>query len=294
MNETYYVRIPADASGNRGRDVSGNYGRDASGNRGSSGAAGEILVPVTVSDEPWKGDLAVTGPEAVTPRRLTDAARRKVGLPLIIAETEHLTLREFAAEDLPAIREMSIEETELKLLGASAGQFCSEEFLRSYIRNQYPVWGFGMWGVFLRETGTLIGMAGFALPEEETPPGPLSGPAAMDESALSGPAAAEEILAPSLGYYIAPEYRRRGFAAEACRAALLYAAEELGLEESGIEIRIRKENRASRALAEKLAGDGIFLYSGQELDYNYIVYKIHVKNRKIADQECTENGEGRP
>ena len=48
---------------------------------------GQILVPVTVSDEPWKGDLAVTGPEAVTPRRITDAARRKIGLPLLIGET---------------------------------------------------------------------------------------------------------------------------------------------------------------------------------------------------------------
>ena len=41
---------------------------------------GQILVPVTVSDEPWKGDLAVTGPEAVTPRRITDAALFSDGL----------------------------------------------------------------------------------------------------------------------------------------------------------------------------------------------------------------------
>ena len=101
--------------------------------------AGHVLVPVTVSDEPWKGDLSVTGPEAVTPRRITDAARRKTGLPLLIGETDRLILRELSEEDLPAVRDLKLQETETELLGKSAGQLCDAGFLRSYIRNQYPL-----------------------------------------------------------------------------------------------------------------------------------------------------------
>jgi len=207
---------------------------------------GQILVPVTVSDEPWKGDLAVTGPEAVTPRRITDAARRKIGLPLLIGETERLFLRELSEEDLPAIRGLKLWETDAKLLGASAGQLCDAVFLRSYVRNQYPLFGFGIWGVFVKnspdvtggapgnEAGTLAGLAGFGMPEEETD---------TDTEGI-----------PELGYYIAPSFRRKGYAEEACRLCLLYAGEELGLEE--VLLRVRAENRASLMLGKKLQQTG--------------------------------------
>ena len=209
---------------------------------------GQILVPVTVSDEPWKGDLAVTGPEAVTPRRITDAARRKSGLPLLIGETERLILRELSEEDLPAIRGLKLWEADAKLLGASAGQLCDAVFLRSYVRNQYPLFGFGIWGVFVKnspdvigggtgdEAGTLAGLAGFGMPEEET----------------DTETAREEI--PELGYYIAPSFQRKGYAEEACRLCLLYAGEELGLEE--VLLRVRAENRASLMLGRKLQQAG--------------------------------------
>ena len=208
---------------------------------------GQILVPVTVSDEPWKGDLAVTGPEAVTPRRITDAARRKIGLPLLIGETERLFLRELSEEDLPAIRGLKLWETDAKLLGASAGQLCDAVFLRSYVRNQYPLFGFGIWGVFVKnspdvtggapgnEAGTLAGLAGFGMPEEDTD---------TDTEGI-----------PELGYYISPSFRRKGYAEEACRLCLLYAGEELGLEQ--VLLRVRAENRASLMLGKKLLQTGI-------------------------------------
>ena len=214
--------------------------------------AGHVLVAVTVSDEPWKGDLAVTGPEAVTPRRITDAARRKTGLPLLIGETERLILRELSEEDLPAVKALKLQESETELLGASAGQLCDAAFLRSYIRNQYPLFGFGLWGVFLKKdredapygseksAAQLIGLAGFGMPEEE---------AGQEKSQEEGQEKDQE-EPPELGYYIAPEFRRMGYAEEACRLCLLYAKEELGLEE--VLLRIRAENRASLMLGRKL------------------------------------------
>ena len=214
--------------------------------------AGHILVPVTVSDEPWKGDLSVTGPEAVTPRRIMDAARRKIGLPLFIGETDRLLLRELSEEDLPAVRNLKLQETDTELLGTSAGQLCDAGFLRSYIRNQYPLFGFGLWGVFLKKDGEdlaggsgkndvqLIGLAGFGMPEEE---------AGQEERQKERQEERQEET-PELGYYIAPSFRRKGYAEEACRICLLYAKEELGLEE--VLLRIRAGNKASLMLGRKL------------------------------------------
>ena len=210
MEQTYYVRL----------EIPG---------------TGRVLVPVTVSDEPWKGDLAVTGPEAVTPRRITDAARRKLGLPLLIGETDRLLIREFSEEDLPAVRGLKLTETDKKLLGASAGQLCDGDYFRHYIRNQYPLFGFGLWGVFLKE-GALTGLAGFGMLEGETGSG-------------------EEDL-PELGYFTAPSFRRKGYAEEACRVCLLYAKEELGLDR--VLLRVKKENLASLALGQKLPQGGMF------------------------------------
>ena len=83
-----------------------------------------------------------------------------------------------------------------------------------------------------KNAGQLIGLAGFGMPEEE----------AGQEEKL------EEI--PELGYFIAPSFRRKGYAEEACRICLLYAREELGLEE--VLLRIRAENKASLMLGRKL------------------------------------------
>ena len=178
---------------------------------------------VRVSDEPWQGDLAVTGPGAVTPERIVEAARRKLGLPLIIAEWEGNVLRELMPEDHQAVRALVLE--------AGADGFSSEmqladpEYYAAYVRNQYPLFGYGLWGLFRKDGGQLLGIAGFSAPQDEG--------ADLE-----------------LGYHVAEAFRRQGFAMAACRAALVYAAEELGAER--ISLRIRRENRPSLCFSEKL------------------------------------------
>ena len=53
-----------------------------------------------------------------------------------------------------------------------------------------------------------------------------------------------------LGYHIFPEYRRKGYAKEACRAAIEYAEEEFGTVQ--FIVRIGKENIVSKKVAESL------------------------------------------
>lgn len=190
------------------------------------------LCPVTVSDEQkalqaayaaggailgiWRENspgfehclYLVTGEEDITPELLERTARRRLDLPWVIAGTERLLIREFAAGD--PLEPESDQDGD--------GVFSNWEKREAYRRSQYRFSECGLWALEERETGKIVGKAGLTDGE--------------------------------LGYHIYPEYRRKGYAKEACQAILRYAAEELEL--SSVWLKIEKENRASRLLAESL------------------------------------------
>ena len=178
-------------------------------------------VGVTVSDEPWRGDVNVTDWEAVTER----AACRKCGRPAPIAETERLFLRELSMGDLPALRRFELSERESRFLGGDWEGLKEAAFLRRYIETQYAFFDYGLWALFRRTNeareAQFLGLVGFS-PEEP----------------------------PELGYALLRESRRQGYATEAALAALRYAAEELGF--TVAKIRVAPENRAGLAAAEKI------------------------------------------
>ena len=159
----------------------------------------------------------------MTPERIVEAARRKLGLPLIIAEWGGTELRELTPEDYPAVCALVRE--------AGGDRFSSEtrladpEYYAAYVRNQYPLFGYGLWGLFRKNDGELLGIAGFDAPPD-------------DSADLE------------LGYHIGKDFRRQGHALDACLAALSYAEKELGAER--ILIRIRRDNLPSLRLSEKL------------------------------------------
>ena len=103
------------------------------------------MINVTVSDEPWRGDVNVTDWEAVTENLLLRAACRKCGRPAPIAETERLFLR----GDWEGLKD--------------------EAFLRRYIETQYAFFDYGLWALFRRERelreARFLGLVGFS-PEE--------------------------------------------------------------------------------------------------------------------------------
>ena len=147
-------------------------------------------INVTVSDEPWRGDVNVTDWEAVTENLLLRAACRKCGRPAPIAETERLFLRELSMKDLPALRAFSLPAKENRYLGGDWEGLKDEAFLRRYIETQYAFFDYGLWALFRRDRelreARFLGLVGFS-PEEP----------------------------PELGYALRPEARGRGYAAEA-------------------------------------------------------------------------------
>lgn len=93
----------------------------------------------------------------------------------------------------------------------------------SYHQMVYGFYGFGLWGIFKKDSGTLIGQAGLECQS-------------IDEES--------EIM---LSYFLDKRYRSCGYAAEACRKILEYAREELEFDR--ITAVIAPDNKASVRLA---------------------------------------------
>ena len=182
--------------------------------------------------------------------------QRHMHIPWLIAETEHLIIRESVMEDLPYFQQFYEEEQgnpdvqplcEEQQILSRLGTLCKEqaqsqdehassraeqlqqEQLGTYITTRYPLFEYGLWTIVDKATGSVFGRAGI----EELP---------EDYGSLAGE--------PELSYLIGKEYRGRGIATEACQAILRYAAKELEMKR--IYLRTSKANLPSQKLAEKL------------------------------------------
>ena len=151
------------------------------------------------------------------------------GYPADILETKRLLIRELSMEDFPALYAMcTAPETAVWM----------EE-----ISNIYPLFDLALWGVYQKSTGTLIGRAGFSLPEGETD-------------------------TYSIGYLIDTAYRNKGYAKE-CVPALLAYAKEQGV--TTVVARIKKDNLPSQKV---LNACGYSYDSETESPSEVITYRI--------------------
>lgn len=130
---------------------------------------------------------------------------RSKGIPQMIITTERLLIREMAIDDLDDLMEVfdSNEKTEFFEPFYDRRED-AKEFLAAYIRNIYPFYDYGIWGIYLKATGRMIGIAGFT---------PREG-------------AGEKVVL-ELGYAVSRTYQNCGYAKEACGAVIEYAEEKL-------------------------------------------------------------------
>lgn len=231
-------------------------------------AAGRAIVglwrPGQAMDEISAAKYVVENPEDVTEGYLERVARRHLGYPWHICETERLLIREMFTDDFDEVWENQIG------LG-----FGTVEELQAYTQNQYQFYEFGFWALVDKESRELVGVAGLKVPEEreaqvdgECPQIDVLLLAASEahaqvgkkieiipeQSAQSAEGEEEEQIILELGYHIFPPFRRRGYAEEACRGILKYGTEELGVNQ--FMVQIDKENIVSRHLAESLGFTG--------------------------------------
>lgn len=194
-------------------------------------AAGGAVVGLWDPERPDQ-DLSparflVENPEDADPQFLERVARRHLGLPWKICETDRLVIREIRGEDFTEIWENQIG------MG-----FSTLEKLEAYTKHQYSFYGFGFWALAEKKTGDLIGVAGLTIPREAGD---------MDLFEIRWAGEGEEL---ELGYHVFVPYRNRGYAKEACRAILAYGRQELSV--SRVVARIPGSNLRSRKVAESV------------------------------------------
>lgn len=156
-------------------------------------------------------------------------ALRKVGIPVEIARTDQLLIRETIDSDISELYRIGTDQAVRKYI-APMQPTLEEEivYTKAYVRHMYAFYDFGLWTVLEKDAygqERVIGRAGL-FPSER-----LDGQIEM-------------------GYMIAPECQGNGYGKEAAETVLRYAFNVLDLEE--VHLFAEKENKASVKLAETL------------------------------------------
>ncbi len=147
-------------------------------------------------------------------------------LPVKILETERAILREVCAEDAEFILDLLNQPSFIKYIGDRNVRTLSgaAEYIESRFADGYRQFGFGMWTVELKETGTPIGICGFvkrdSLPDAD------------------------------IGFAFLPQYCSQGYAFESAAAAMNYGSDVLGLKR--VLAITSQDNESSGRLLEKI------------------------------------------
>ena len=172
------------------------------------------------------GIFLIEDPDSCEREYLEKVYNRCIGEPLLIAETEHLLLREFVSSDAKALYGI-VKEPGVRQFA----EYPDDDFetfsdkLESY-RIAYSYFDCGMWGMFLKSTGTLIGSCGIRY------------------SSVEG----EQVL--ELGYFVSSKFCGKGYAFEAAESAVKTAFEKL--DAKSVCARVRKDNERSVSLLKHL------------------------------------------
>lgn len=177
-------------------------------------------------DQDFSGFLfAVEDPEELEPEYIERAYRRLKGLPWNILRTARCLIRETIPEDVESFYQIYSHPAITEYMEGLYPEVEEErQYVRDYIEKVYTFFGFGVWTVIERESGAVIGRAGFSYRE------------GFDE--------------PELGFIIGVPWQRRGYAEEVCRAVLAYGWSALEFRQ--VQALVEPENIPSVRLCEKL------------------------------------------
>lgn len=209
-------------------------------------------------------DLVVEDPEELELRELEDYLCHCHGVPVTIAQTGRLTLREMITADWQVLDRISRQQgMEKARRDAEEDGAFGKERLTAYISSQYQLYGYGLWAVVLTKDDerkeNIIGCCGFSemsenLEQSMQSEQPSYGAAGerpvlcMDSDFQDFPKFSGPVL--ELQYMLDEAYRRRGYGTEMCRAAISYAYEYLEAKE--IWVRVRSDYPEALSFARSL------------------------------------------
>ena len=164
---------------------------------------------------------------------------------IIIFTTPRLILRELVPEDVVSLSAVLSDPESMKFY---PHPFDESEVAGWIERNivRYAEFGFGLWGLVLKETNELIGDCGITYQN-------------IDGETL-----------PEIGYHINPKHCGKGYASEAAQACKKYAFEILKF--PAIYSYMYAENTPSRRVAEKNGMKIVKTYINNGLDI--VVYSV--------------------
>mgnify|MGYP000527364489 FL=1 len=245
LREKLYVVLPADESINDFQKTT----KQESADNTAKANTGNLRIPKAPTDCIWivsdrqqkqiadsLGIASVGEPQCGTRYAVESLAeldieylervrRRYNHIPWDIGETDRCLIRELSLADLPALYELYDKPGMTDFVEPLYDYETELEYQKAYIENMYDFYEYGMWLVFSKETGKLIGRAGLEHNE--------------------------------MGYMIAPEFQNLGYATEVCRFIVDYARKNTDFEE--LYCRIDEKNVASVRLAKRLG----FVRNGQ-------------------------------
>lgn len=146
----------------------------------------------------------------------------KKGLMSIILETNRLRLREMVLSDMEGLRGILQDERVMYAYEGAFNEEMTKEWMQKLLR-QYEEFGFGLWGMFLKDTGEMIGQCGITMQDYK------------------------EVQVPEIGYLLAYKYWHKGYATEAAAACREYGFNTLGF--NALYSIIRDTNTASQRVA---------------------------------------------
>ena len=167
---------------------------------------------------------AITDFEGIDYSYLCNVYKRFYHIPWTILQTRRCVLREMTEDDLDALYEV-YRDPEVSKYTENLYEDREKEraYIRDYIEQVYRFCGLGIWIIVLKETNTIIGRAGLAWRDGYD--------------------------TPEIGFVIAKDYQRQGYAFEVCDAILHYCKE---MDFKTIRVLYQKENIASEKLCKKL------------------------------------------
>lgn len=143
-------------------------------------------------------------------------------IPLMIAKTSRLLLRETTEEDVEEFAKIYGDPDITKYTDGILDIYTEKKYVNVFREKEYELRGFGIWTVIRKKDNRVIGRCGFDVR------------AAFDE--------------PEVGYVIGKEFQSKGYATEALKAALSFARKKkLGK----INAFVMSGNDASKRVLEK-------------------------------------------
>ncbi len=192
-------------------------------------------------------DYVMEMPEELEVAYLDRVYRRYRGISWDILETERCIIRESVVEDVETFYQI-YENPEITRYMEALYEEPEQErtYMQEYIEKIYKYFEFGIWTVIWKETGEIIGRAGFAVREGYD--------------------------LPELGFVIGVPWQGKGVAFEICSAILSYGREELGFEQ--VQALVMPDNKVSLALCHKLGFVEEKLVQDKGQEYQFMLYNL--------------------